>query len=163
MIEEAARDRVTNDSGENLLGVERASRFQNTIYLLQRSPPVWNMVQNAEVEDRVVGGVGHGDCGCIADPKPRAIRLDRKPAARPVDHSRVEIESVHPSGVELLKDNLHAYTASASDFQYGSASDVTAHSTQLGGLEPTLERLAQRVVHQGEFKKVEYHDTPYAS
>ncbi len=57
MIEEAAPDRVPDELLEDFLGIEPASWLEHASDLTQRIAPLGDMVDDAEVEDRIVGSV----------------------------------------------------------------------------------------------------------
>jgi len=83
MADEAPHDRMDDDPAEDLFGIEAAAGAEHAVDLGEASWPVGNVVKNAEIEHRVVGGVGHRDRGGVADPDAGAGRPAACPPPRP--------------------------------------------------------------------------------
>src|SRR5207244_3408481 len=72
VVEQPPPDRAQDEPGEHLLGVEPATRLENAVHLGERGPPARDVVDDREVEDRVVALARGGDPLGVAAPEANA-------------------------------------------------------------------------------------------
>ena len=91
--------------GGDLVEVEPASRSQYPGDLAHGRPPVLDVVQDSELEHRVIAAVGRAQrlpqVGDIARGQPDPVTVPGQPPPSPLHHLRIEIDRVHPLGAEL--------------------------------------------------------------
>src|SRR5262245_39179400 len=141
-----------------LLEAEDAARAQHPPDLGDRLPPVRDVVEDRELEDRVVAAVLGVDAlgGPPPEPDPETFRLPGEALACARHRRLVEVEGVDRGRVEAVEDLLHAGARPAADLEHARdrwrAGGVVQPAD--GGAE---EERAERVVDQRELHRVELH------
>lgn len=79
MFEYASYDGVQDEPLEHLLAVEGPAGTKDPLHLGYGPPPVRNMVNDAEVEHGVVGGIRRTDRAGVTHPEPYAASIFREP------------------------------------------------------------------------------------
>ena len=158
VIEDAAPDGVEDEIFEDLFGIEAAAWFEYAVDLGEAVAPVGDVMNDAEVKDRVVGIVGGVDFGGIADPDSDAVTAFFEAFGGAFDHAWIEVECVDGCGVEDVEDELGADAAAATDFERAGVGRRAAHFEQPAGLDVVLKPCANGVVHGGEFDPVEFQE-----
>ena len=158
VIEQAAPNGVEDEIFEDLFGIEPAAWFEYAVYLGEAVAPIGDVMDDAEVKDRVVGSVFGVDFGGIADPEPDAVTAVFEVSGGAFDHAWVEVECVDGCGVEDVEDELGADAAAATDFEGAGTRCQATHFEQPAGLDVMLKPCADRVVHGGEFDPVEFQE-----
>src|SRR4029077_18707869 len=101
-----------------LLEEKEAARTEHPAHLGERALPVGNVVEDGELEDRVVLRVGGVDVLGIADPEPDGCPGGAFEAgASPLHLFLVEIEGVDGSRPELAPDLAHSLALPAADLE----------------------------------------------
>ncbi|MEE8117375.1 MAG: hypothetical protein V3T28_09720 [Gemmatimonadales bacterium] len=106
------------------------------------------MMQNPEIENRVVLCVSRSDGRRIANPEPRARAVTTQALACPHHHAGVEIESVNVRRTEELKDQLRTYATPATELQCHATGQRTAHPEKFRRFDVPLNSRSNGVVHE---------------
>ena len=69
VVEQAARDRMLYERTQDLLGVEPAARLEHSLDLAERPSPLRYVMDDAEVEDGIVGRRGDRNGGRVGHPE----------------------------------------------------------------------------------------------
>jgi hypothetical protein len=163
MVEQRPVGGAGQRGGGDLFEEEPAAGPQHAGDLAEGRPPVLDVVQDRELEHRVVAGVlcaqrpeqvGGTARGQPHPPGPVA----RQPSPCPLDHGRVEVERVHRGRAELVQDQLGARTRPAAQFQDPAAGDPAAQPGQQRRLVEALQAAAGRVVDHRCLGPVHQHD-----
>jgi hypothetical protein len=160
MVEEPARDWVVYEGPQDLLRVEHATRLEHALYLAERQSPLRYVMDDAEVEDGVVGRSRYWNRRRVPHPEanPRSSRAQPLAGAR--NHPRVEIEGVNGIGTEHVENEACSHPTAATELERPPARHWTAHAQQAARLKVPLERRARRVVHERKLKAVQQHVAP---
>ncbi len=112
------------------------------------------MMQNPEIEDRVVLCVSRRDRRRIPHPEPRPRAVTPQALACPRHHAGVEIESINARGTEQLEDQLGAHPAPTAELERHATVHGAAHPEQLGRFDVALNSRPNGVVHERKLKAV---------
>jgi hypothetical protein len=157
VLKEAPHDRMHDERAEYLLGVEATAGAKDSTDLHERASPFGNVMDDAKVEDGIVGGVRDRDRSRIAHPEPNARSVGAEALAGAGNHAGVEIERVDGRGPERPEDQVGADSPAATDLECPPAVKRPAHVQQATGLEVPLDGSTQRVVHEGELGSIQDH------
>lgn len=157
MLEEPPADGMDDEGPKDFFGVELSTRPEHTMHLRYSPPPLWNMMDGTEIDNRIVHVVPHGYRARVTHPQSNPRTIPGEPPSGEADHPGIEIERVDGIGAEELEDELGADTATAADFQGPPAADRATHSKQTTRLDVPLEGRPHRVVHEGLFETVKQH------
>lgn len=158
VTEQAAPNGVEDEIFEDLFGIEPAAWFEYAVDLGEAFAPVGDVMDDAEVEDGIVGIVGSINLGGIADPEPDAVTAFLEAFGGAFDHAWIEVERVDGCGMKHIEDKLGSHAAAASDFERVGVGRGPAHFEQPAGFDVVLNPGADRVVHGDEFDPVEFQD-----
>ena len=89
MIHEPAQQRMGDVAAENLFAVERTPGFQDPKNFANCLAPPYHVVDRPEVDNRVVGRVGHRNMPEVAYPQPCSAPPDSLSLANKRNHLRV--------------------------------------------------------------------------
>src|SRR5215208_2994915 len=98
---------------QHFFGVEAAAGFEHAVNLAKRVTPLGNVMDDPEIEHRIVGSIRRGDLRHASLPKPDSVAAIAKPLARELDHVRIQIEGVDRSCSKVIQHETRAHTATA--------------------------------------------------
>ena len=157
MLEEPPGYRMDDEGPKDLFGVELPTRPEHTMHFRHSPPPIRNMMDGTEVDDRIIRGVRGRYRARVAHPQSNPRTVPGKPSSGQADHPGIEIERVDRIGAEELEDELGADTAAAADFQGSPAADRATHLKQTSRLKVPLEGRPHRIVHERVLEAVQQH------
>ena len=83
------------DIADFFADIHAAARYQDPTDFGEHGPPVWNVVNDAEVEYGIVGRIRGVDGANVSDPYTGPCTVPRRPFSRLLHHARIEIERVN--------------------------------------------------------------------
>jgi hypothetical protein len=110
-------DRMIEEFSDRFLGTECAAGLQYPGDLAQSGTPSGDVVNDAEIENGIVGSIRRGDVGGVSNPEADLLFMHAKSMAREINHAWVQIEGIHPPGVEKVKNQFHADAAATSQLK----------------------------------------------
>lgn len=153
----------------DFLEVQDAAGLQHAGDLGHSAAPAGNVMDDAEVEHRVVHSALRDErakVGGVGESHPYPATVGRQAATGAGDHGGIEVDGVHVRGTELLQDDLGAVAGTATDLQDTSVGwQRTAAAPQQRSLVPALQRTPDRIVDHKGFDLVHQHrrQSPFAA
>ena len=142
----------------HLLEQEATTQPQHTPNLGYRGSPIRQVVDDAEIEDRVELAIGGRDMRRVADKQPHlAVPVASQAWGCTADHVRVEIERGNVGSIEVAQQDLGAETSATADLEHPLAVHATTQPFEERRLEAPLQQRPQRVIHERLFNAVELH------
>ncbi len=125
--------------------------------LAQGVAPDGDVVDDAEVEDRVVALVGSSDPRRVTDGDAHSVAARCQTTPSPLHHARIQVEGLDPIGAEAVEDDLRTDAAATAHLEGDAAIHRPAHIEETLSLEVPLDGSADRVVHGPGLEAIEQH------
>lgn len=162
MIKKHLPDAPRNSSegiGRNILEDNLAVILKNAAHFRNAVFPVRNVMNNAEIKYRIERATGEIESGCV-----HYVVGDRGVAVFSscyLDHSRVEIDGIDPSRVEVFFQNPCPGAVAATDFQGTFDVPDRRHGAKDSHLVLFLDECPDRIVHENKLDLIELHVITY--
>ena len=111
MVHPRAQNGVLEQANQGLGTVKATPRSQDSPNFLEGGLPILDVVQHLEGEDRVIAFIREGQGAGVAHHRGTG------PGSAPLNHGGVQIEGIHPSGLEILPENAAADTFPAAEVE----------------------------------------------